>query len=177
MDDMPLRPGPRHSGLLALAVMAAKVALSLPRFGDSSLAAVLIVITWATVAAFLVIGLVLFRTSVPPANAWACIAVAAATVPGDLAEPFYAHWWLTPLGYVLEQLYLAAAVALVLRYPADRLQHRDRVAVALIAVAAVGLRIPLIFTAGHLNDGFHRPPGWPSARSVPEGWPARPCSR
>ena len=149
---------------IAAAVMAAKIVTSLPRLHDhlgDSRSVVLAVVTWGTVAAFLVIGLVLFRTAVPAANAWACLLVAGATIPGELTNPVYAGWWLTPIGYVLEQLYLPAAVALTLRYPQARLSRADRRGVILIAVAAAGLRLPQVFTAGHTRDGFSPPPGWP----------------
>ena len=50
----------------------------------------------------------------PSANAWGCLLAAAATIPGDLAEPAYARVGLTTFGYTFEQVYLPATVALAL---------------------------------------------------------------
>jgi signal transduction histidine kinase len=158
MAGMPRLP-PRSALVAAVVIMIAKMTGSLPRLEQET--AALVVITWATVAAFLVVGLLLFGTGVPRANAWACLAVAASTVPGDLAEEYYAKWWLTPVGYTLEQLYLPAAVALVIRYPRARLQRTDRALVAFLVLSAVVLRLPQIFTAGQDTGGFVAPAGWP----------------
>jgi signal transduction histidine kinase len=150
---------PPAAVVIAVLVMAAKVVASVPRLDVRS--APLVLITWGTVAAFLVIGLVLFRTAVPKVNAWACLLVAATAVPGDLAEAYYRAAWLTPVGYVLEQGYLPAAVALALRYPSSRLTRSGRLGVAALGFSTMGLRLPQVFTAGSVADGFHAPPGWP----------------
>lgn len=159
MEAMP-RLTARPVVLLAVLVMLAKIITSTPRLDGGTAPEVMI--TWATVAAFLVVGLLLFETGVPPANAWACLAVAAATIPGDLVEAYYAPLWLTPVGFVAEQLYLPAAAALVLRYPMARLTDCDRQVVGLLLVTAVALRVPIMFTEPARPEGFIAPAGWPT---------------
>src|SRR5439155_1310913 len=134
-----------------------KVVASAPHLG---IAAPPVAITWFVVACFVVIGWALLVAGVPPANGWACILVAAATIPGDLNDIHYTSSYLSPVGYLLEPLYLPAAVALVMRYPAPRLTPTvRRLVVALIAVSC-GSRALTGLTQGTLPDGFQRPPHW-----------------
>jgi signal transduction histidine kinase len=152
---------PRSALACGVLVLAAKVSLSLPRLPEQP---ALVAITWAAVVSFVAVGLVLFRTSVPAANAWGCLAAAAATIPGDLAERAYGDLWLTPVGYLLEQAYLPVTVALALRFPDRRLARPARRLVGALWVGAVGLRAVVMVTDGPLPSGFHPPPGW---RTIP----------
>ena len=95
--------------------------------------------------------------------------MALATVPGDLNDPHYATSDLTPLGYVLEPLYLPATVALVLRYPRSRLSDGERWLVGGLVVASSGMRALTVFTAGVVPDDFYRPPSW-AVLNVPDWW-------
>jgi signal transduction histidine kinase len=142
-------------------VITAKVTLSLPRLPAQP---ALVAITWAAVVSFVAVGLVLFRTAVPAANAWGCLAAAAATIPGDLAERAYQPSGLTPLGYLFEQAYLPATVALALRFPDRRLDRYGRWLVGGLWATAVGLRLVVLATAGPLPTGFHPPAQW---RTIP----------
>ena len=152
---------PRSALACGVLILAAKVTLSLPRLPGQP---ALVAITWAAVVSFVAVGLVLFRTSVPAANAWGCLAAAAATIPGDLAEHAYGGLWLTPVGYLFEQAYLPVTVALALRFPDRRLSRPARRLIAALWVAAVGVRAVVLVTDGPLPSGFHPPPGW---RTVP----------
>ena len=138
-------------------VIAAKVTLSLP---PASTQPALVAVTWAAVCSFVTIRLVLFRTSVPSANAWGCLLAAAATTPGDLAEGAREHVGLTPFGYLFKQVYLAATVALALQFPDRRLTRSGLLIVCGLLASAVGLRAVVITTSGPLPPGFHPPPGW-----------------
>jgi signal transduction histidine kinase len=148
---------PRAAIACGVLVMAAKVTLSLPRLPTQP---ALVAITWAAVCSFVAVGLVLFKTSVPSANAWGCLLAAAATIPGDLAEPAYEWVGLTPFGYTFEQAYLPATVALALRFPDRRLTRSGRLLVGGLWASAIGLRAVVITTSGPLPTGFHAPPGW-----------------
>jgi signal transduction histidine kinase len=135
-----------------------KVALSAPQLASGSPA--LVAITWLVVASFVGVGLGLLATDVPPANGWACLLVAWATVPGDLNSEQWSGSALSAVGYLLEAGYLVAAVALVLRYPAERLAPLHRAIVWALCFAAIGVRIPVIFTTGSLPDNFYRSPAF-----------------
>ncbi|HET7474828.1 MAG TPA: ATP-binding protein [Dermatophilaceae bacterium] len=155
------RPGvPLLALSIGTAAVAAKVVLSAPRL---PLDAAEVAITWVSVTSFVVVGVALLLTRLPAANGWACLTVAWATVPGDLNTP---HWaevgQLSALGYAFELGYLPATVALVLRYPRDRLSAPQRRLVWALVVACIALRVPAMLTAGALADGFYRPDGWPS---------------
>jgi signal transduction histidine kinase len=149
---------PRSALACGALVLVAKVTLSLPRLPEQP---ALVAITWAAVVSFVAVGLVLFRTAVPAANAWGCLAAAAATIPGDLAETAYADRWLTPVGYLFEQAYLPVTVALALRFPDRRLAPAGRRLVAGLWASAVGVRALVLVTDGPLPSGFHPPSGWP----------------
>ncbi|WP_188941220.1 sensor histidine kinase [Nakamurella endophytica] len=142
--------------------IAAKVALSAPRLSG---AAASVAITWLVVSAFAVTGLALLSTGLPSAAGWGCLWVALGTLPGDLNNDVYASAGLTPLGFVLEPVYLPLAVALVLRYPSARLTAGGRRMVVVLAVWAVATRLLAAGTTGLRPDGFRRPPHWPSVRS------------
>ncbi len=148
---------PRSALACGVLVIAVKVTLSLPRLPTQP---ALVAITWAAVVSFVAVGLVLFRTAVPPANAWGCLLAAAATIPGDLAERAYQGSGLTPLGYLLEQAYLPVTVALALRFPDRRLTRGGRRLVTGLWISAVGLRAVVLVTGGPLPTGFHPPTGW-----------------
>jgi signal transduction histidine kinase len=166
---MPGRGVPRTALACGVLVIAAKVSLSLPRLPGQP---ALVAITWAAVCSFVAVGLVLFRTSVPSANAWGCLLAAAATIPGDLAEPAYERFGLTSLGYLFEQAYLPATVALALRFPDRRLSRAGRWLVGGLWASAVGLRAVVMTTSGPLPDGFHPPAGWhtlPGSAAVHDG--------
>ncbi len=148
---------------LGVGAVMAKVLLSLPRLAEDT---PLVVITWVTVVSFVVVGVVLLVSDLPRANAWACLTVAWAAVPGDLNSPAYAESGLSALGFVLEFGYLAAAVALVLRYPHDRLSLTGRRLVGLLVLTTMAVRLPVLWLSGDLPDGLYRPPGWAGARST-----------
>ena len=148
---------PRAAIACGVLIIAAKVALSLPRLPTQP---ALVAITWAAVCSFVAVGLVLFRTSVPSVNAWGCLLAAAATIPGDLAESAYGRVGLTTFGYLFEQVYLPAVVVLALRFPDRRLARSSRLLVAGLFASAIGLRAVVIVTSGPLPTGFHAPPGW-----------------
>lgn len=141
----------RLATVLGVATVVLKVLVSLPQLGPDL---ALVAIAWFVVTAFVVVGLALFATGLPTINGWACIAVAAATVPGDLNHPAYPQA-VVIVGFVLEPLYLAAAVALVLRYPADRLLRPYRLLVWGLVVSSVVMRVPLVFTRGTLPSPLH----------------------
>lgn len=146
------------AGATAAGAVVAKVALSAPQLRSSPS---LVAITWFAVASFAVVGLGLLATDVPPANGWACLWVAWASVPGDLnSGAFVTSGWSAP-GYLLELSYLPAAVALILRYPHERLTRAQLWVVVLCAVSTVAVRLPTILTSGPLPDGFYRGPQWP----------------
>ena len=145
---------PRTPAFVAgVGILAVKVAASLPQVGQD---VATVAITWLVVASFVAVGLALLGTDVPPVNGWQCLVVAASTIPGDLNDIHYAG----ParlLGFALEPSYLAATVALVLRYPAARLSRAGRVTVWGILLSSVLLRVPLGLTVGTLPSPFHRP--------------------
>src|SRR5215212_1941489 len=160
---------PRGAIACGVLVIATKVTLSLPRLPAQT---ALVAITWAAVCSFVAVGLVLFRTSVPRANAWGCLLAAAATIPGDLAEPAYERVGLTTFGYTFEQVYLPATVALALRFPDRRLARSGRLLVWGLWASAIGLRAVVITTSGPLPTGFHAPAGWrtlPASAFVHDG--------
>jgi signal transduction histidine kinase len=64
------------------------------------------------------------------------------------------------LGYLLEQVYLPATVALALRFPDRRLSRSGRMLVGGLWASAIGLRAVVIATSGPLPTGFHAPAGW-----------------
>lgn len=150
----------------AVTIVVTKVVLSTPRLATDQAA---VAITWVVAAAFVGVGLVLLATEIPPANGWACLVVATATIPGDLNDPHFVLTYLTPLGYVLEPLYLPAAVALVLRYPRPRLTGAERLLVGGLVASSSGFRIAIVATSGSLPDNFYRPPAWPSL-GLPAWW-------
>jgi signal transduction histidine kinase len=150
---------PNRAVIVGALALSAKVALSIPRLPDQAPA---VAITWLTVISFIVIGLTLMASSLPNISGWACLAVAWATVPGDLNDPHYLDGGLTWIGYVLEPIYLPAALGLVLRYPRSRLTTFQRGIVWSMLVASVGSRIPTALTTGNLPDGFYRPRGFPT---------------
>lgn len=144
---------------MGVTVVLAKVVLSWPQVqSEFALAA----ITWVVVASFATVGVVLLASDLPAVNGWTCLVVAATTVPGDLNEPAYASSGWSNVGFILEFGYIAAAVALVLRYPKATLLAAGRwLGAALIAVT-MAIRIPVPFVQGPLPDGLYRTPGWPS---------------
>ena len=152
--------------LAGLCIVAAKVALSAPRLGGQEAA---VAITWLVVGSFVAVGLVLFTTGIPRVNGWACLLVGAATIPGDLNDEYWMASDLSPVGYVLEPLYLPAAVALVLRYPGPRLSRVGRWLVWGLVVSSSGVRLLIMMTAGVIPDGFYRPAQWPSL-PLPAWW-------
>ena len=134
-----------------IGIVVLKIASSMPHLrGDVALVA----IAWFVVIAFVVVGLGLFAAGLPRINGWACLAVAAATIPGDLNHPAYPQG-LVIVGFVLEPLYLAAAVTLVLRYPEPRLTTQGRVVGWCLVVSSVLMRVPLVFTRGTLPNPLH----------------------
>lgn len=134
-----------------IGIVALKIGTSLPHLRDD---VALVSIAWLVVIAFVVVGLALFAAGLPRVNGWACLAVAAATIPGDLNHPAYPQG-LTVVGFVLEPLYLAAAVTLVLRYPESRMTTQGRVVGWGLVVSSVLLRVPLVFTRGTLPSPLH----------------------
>ena len=92
----------------ACGVVGLKMALPVPP--NCPVRAAVVAITWLVTISFVTVGLMLLGTEVPPANGWGCILVALATVPGDLNDPHYAGSALSAVGFVLEPLYLAAAL-------------------------------------------------------------------
>lgn len=147
-----------------LTIVAVKVAVSVPRFAGQEAA---VAIPLVVVISFVVVGLALLRTDIPPANGWACLLVAASTIPGDLNDPPFAASNLTSVGYVLEPLYLSATVALVLRYPQPRLTPGARLLVAGLLISSCVARLLIALSAGDLPDGFYRPPAWPTFGLAP----------
>ncbi|MEP7370280.1 MAG: histidine kinase [Dermatophilaceae bacterium] len=148
------------------AVMALKVAASFVQFFGEPAA---VAITWLVTASFVVVGVLLLRTSVPAVNGWACILVAAATIPGDLNSRAWAGSNWSFFGFVGEPVYLAAASALVLRYPQARMSRLARgLVVALFAVVPVG-RLGAALTSGLLRDGYYRGQSGFGAVTYP-GW-------
>ena len=140
------------------AIIVAKVATSLPQLAGNTAE---VTITWLVVLAFVTVGVALLQTDVPPANGWACLLVAASTVPGDLNDTHYTTgpWSWSTVGYVLEPVYVAAAAALVLRYPRARLTPGERVTVWVMLAVSVITRAGAAFTRGLAPDDFHRPAG------------------
>lgn len=159
-----LRLTPTRAVLFGTTALVVKIATSAPRLSTEAPA---VAITWLTTLSFVVIGLTLLSSGLPRINGWACLLVAWAIVPGDLNDPHYAAHGLSWLGFLLEPVYLAAAVALVLRYPRERLRSRDRaIVVSMLAVSLVS-RAGAMFTSGSVKDGFHRPDGFPTAALDP----------
>ncbi len=149
--------------LAGAAVVVVKIATSAPQLlGQTAMVA----ITWLVTIAFVVVGVALLATEVPPANGVACVLVAAATIPGDFNDPYYTGSVLAAIGFVLEPLYLVAAVALVLRYPKERLSAPERRLVIALLTIGVLSRLGTAFTDGQMPDGFYRPTDW-SVPSVP----------
>jgi signal transduction histidine kinase len=141
----------RLATIAGIGILVLKVALSAPQLRDDL---ALVAITWFVVTAFVVVGLALFATDIPTVNGWACLTVAAATIPGDLNNPAYPQA-LVLGGFVLEPLYLAAAVALVLRYPAARLTKPGRFVVWGLVATGTVMRVPLALTRGSLPSPLH----------------------
>jgi signal transduction histidine kinase len=154
-----LRLTPTRAVLFGTTALVVKIATSAPRLSTEAPA---VAITWLTTLSFVVIGLTLLSSGLPRVNGWACLVVAWAIVPGDLNDPHFAQSGWSPLGFLLEPVYLPAAVALVLRYPRRRLRSRERVVVLLMLAATVVSRAGAMFTAGVVKDGFHRPDGFPT---------------
>lgn len=154
-------PGARPVALVVAggAIVVAKVALSAPQLADRQ---AWVAITWLVVTSFVVVGVALLATDLPAANGWACLLVAAATIPGDVNDVHYQDGYVTSVGYVLEPLYLPAAVALVLRYPRSRLTYSERWLVWGLAACSTGFRACVVITSGALPDGFYRPSQWPA---------------
>lgn len=144
--------------------LAAKVALSIPQAeGQEAVVAV----TWLVVASYVAVGIALLNAGLPRVNGWLCILVALATIPGDLNDSAFATSYLTPVGYILEPLYLPVTAALVLCYPRDRLSDGERRLVVSLAIAAVVTRVLTIFTVGPLPDGFRSPTTWSTIPAPP----------
>jgi signal transduction histidine kinase len=134
-------------------ILVVKVTASLPQVGPD---VATVAITWLVVGSFVAVGLALLGTDLPPVNGWSCLVVAAATIPGDLNDTHYPAA-ARLIGFALEPCYLAATVALVLRYPSARLSAVGHVTVWGILVSSVLLRMPLGLTVGSLPSPFHRP--------------------
>ena len=147
---------PAEAVAVGAGAVMGKVALSAPQLASGSPA--LVAITWLVVASFVGVGLGLMATDVPRVNGWACLLVAWATVPGDLNSTEWSASALSAVGYLLEAGYLVAAVALVLRYPDARLATLHRGIVWALCFAAMGMRLPVMFTTGSLPDNFYRSP-------------------
>lgn len=147
--------------MTAAAVVAAKVAASLPQLPGQAAA---VAITWLVTGAFVGVGVVLLHTDVPPVNGWACLLVALATVPGDLNDAAYPGL-VTAVGFVLEPTYLAAASALVLVYPTSRLTRPSRSLVTGLLVVGLVSRLGAAVTTGRLRDGFYRAADWPAVQA------------
>jgi signal transduction histidine kinase len=163
---MPSRSPSRWVVLAGSAVIGLKVVVSAPQLPGQ---AAVVAITWLISLSFVVIGLTLLATEVPPANGWGCILVALATVPGDLNDPSYTGSVLSAVGFVLEPLYLLAASALVLRYPKARLNVQERLLLGCLLGVGLISRVAQALTSGPLPDDFFRPRGW-SAASVAPVW-------
>ncbi len=154
---MPVRRISSLAVLAGAAIVILKVVTSAPQLAGQAAG---VAITWLVVLAFVVIGLALMATDVPPINGWACLLVAFSIVPGDLNDSHYTDSALSALGFVLEPLYLVAAVALILRYPRARLTPLERLLVwGLLAVGLVS-RVVAAVTTGPQPDNFWRPTRW-----------------
>ncbi len=136
-------------------IVAGKMASSLPQLQTGDVAGV--AITWLVTVAFVAVGLALLHTDLPTVNGWACLLVAASAIPGDLNVPYYStHGW-SIVGFILEPAYMAAASALVLRYPGARLTALQRLVVWSMVGVAVVSRTGAVLTRGDAADGSHRP--------------------
>ena len=154
----------RKAIALGVLIVAAKVVVTLPQVA-TDLAPV--AITWVVVTSFVVVGLALLATKdIPDANGWNCLLVAAATIPGDLNNALFPPA-LAAVGFVLEPTYLAASVALVLRYPEARLSDTGRLITAGLLITSVVWRIPIVFFAGDLPSPFHAAPALPRIDAAP----------
>lgn len=150
--------------VLGVLIVAAKVVVTLPQL-RTDLA--LVAITWVVVISFVVVGVALLSTEdIADANGWNCLVVAAATLPGDLNNAHFPPS-VAAVGFVLEPTYLAAAVALVLRYPRARLNRRGRFITAGLVITSVVWRIPLVFFAGDLPSPFHDATVLPNVEAAP----------
>jgi signal transduction histidine kinase len=154
-----LRLTPTRAVLFGTTALVVKIATSAPRLSTEAPA---VAITWLTTLSFVVIGLTLLSSGLPRVNGWACLLVAWAIVPGDLNDPHFAQSGWSSLGFLLEPVYLPAAVALVLRYPRRRLRSRERVVVLSMLAVSIVSRAGAMVTAGSVKDGFHRPVGFPT---------------
>lgn len=139
--------------MTSVSVMAVKVVASAAQFPAEPAA---VAITWLVTASFVVMGVLLLRTSVPAVNGWACILVAATTIPGDFNSLAWQGTDLSLIGFVLEPTYLAAASALVLRYPRASLARAERALVATLFMVVPISRIGAAVTYGRLRDGYYR---------------------
>ncbi|WP_256792214.1 ATP-binding protein [Terrabacter sp. Ter38] len=148
------------------ATFALKIAASSPQF-DGAVAWVSI--TVLVTLAFIVVGGLLLFTDVPPVNAWGCLLVALASVPGDLNDPHYVGTGLSGVGFVLEPVYLAAAAALVLRYPQPTLTRPARLVVGALLAVGFLTRLGAAMTIGPAADDFYRPEGAPYV-DLPSLW-------
>lgn len=151
-------PPAASAWVAGVAILVAKIALSTPRLGEAT---PLVAITWLVTLSLVVVGIALLHSGIPRINGWACLLLAAATIPSDLNERAYADSRLSVVGYVLELVYLPAAVALILRYPRDRMTRGARWLLGAFVAACIGPRIPAVLTAGRLPDGAYLPRGWP----------------
>jgi signal transduction histidine kinase len=151
---------PSSAFALGALTIAVKVSVSAPALSTS---APMVVITWLVTLMFIAIGWMLFRSDLPAINAWACLIVAAGTVPGDFNSSAFSRTYLALLGWTLEYSYLPAAAALVLRYPRLRLGRLERALVTALGITGVCLRVPAILFSGARPDGLHAP--FPLARS------------
>ena len=156
---MYLRLTPTRAVLFGTSALVVKIATSAPRLSTEAPA---VAITWLTTLSFVVIGLTLLSSGLPRINGWACLLVAWAIVPGDLNDPHFAESGWSSLGFLLEPVYLPAAVALVLRYPRHRLRSRERFVVLLMLGVSIVSRAGAMVTSGSVKDGFHRPDGFPT---------------
>ncbi|MEP6797836.1 MAG: histidine kinase, partial [Lapillicoccus sp.] len=147
-------------------VVTLKVVASVPQLPGQT---AVVAITWLVTVTFVVVGVMLLATDVPPANGWGCILAAASTVPGDLNDPHYAHAGLSVVGFVLEPLYLAAVSALVLRYPRRQLSRAERSLMTVLLASGFISRLLAIVTSGPLPDDSFRPPGWATV-PLPTVW-------
>lgn len=147
--------------ILGIAALIVKVALSASEVITHPTNFAGIIITWIALCSFVGVGVALFVIGDSPVNGWGCIVVAWSLVPGDLNSERWSDSGWSGLGYVLEYGYLPASVALVLRYPHEKLSRGYRRFVLVLFFFSVGIPLLVVATKGRLDDNFYRSQDWP----------------